>query len=275
LRPTVLITDFDNTLYDWFHMWHQSFSAMLAEIERVSGIDRATLKPEIRAIHQKFGTSEYAFLIEEIPSLQAKYKGQHLSEIFDDAIHAYRRARNASLQLYGGVTDALINLRSRGILIVLYTESLAFYTTDRIKRLALDDLVDFVYSPPDHEIPDTVPSHTTREKYKLSHAVHRYLGEGELKPNPAVLRDIIAGIGRTQDECVYLGDSKMKDIAMAQDAGVTDVFAEYGIVQHREEYELLRQVSHWPDTDVLRERVERTVVPTHTISQFSEIISFF
>ncbi len=275
MLPTVLITDFDNTLYDWFHMWHQSFSAMLAEIERVSGVDRAILTREIRVIHQKYGTSEYAFLIEKIPSLQTKFGGQDLSKIFDSAIHAYRRARIDSLHLYDGVTETLVNLRSRGVLIVLYTESLAFYTTDRIKRLGLDDLVDFVYSPPDHEIPDSMPSHTTREKYKFLHAVHRYLGEGELKPNPSVLRDIISGIGQTQDKCIYLGDSKMKDIAMAQDAGVTDVFAEYGVVQHRQEYELLREVSHWPDVDVLREKQERTVIPTHTISQFREIIRFF
>ncbi len=74
-----------------------------------------------------------------------------------------------------------------------------------------------------------------------------------LKPNPEVLLDIIREIGRVPSECVYLGDSKMKDVAMAQDAGVTDVLAGYGAVQHQEEYNLLREVSHWPDVDVKRE----------------------
>ena len=73
------------------------------------------------------------------------------------------------------------------------------------------------------------------------------------KPNPEVLLDIIREIGRVPSECVYLGDSKMKDVAMAQDAGVTDVLAGYGAVQHQEEYNLLREVSHWPDVDVKRE----------------------
>jgi FMN phosphatase YigB (HAD superfamily) len=102
-RKTTLITDFDNTLYDWFHMWHQSFGAMLGEIERISGIERAVLIPEIRAIHQHYGTSEYAFLIERIPSIQKKFQGKALTEIFDEAIHAYRHARNESLRLYDGV----------------------------------------------------------------------------------------------------------------------------------------------------------------------------
>ena len=71
MRYTTLITDFDNTLYDWFHMWHQSFAAMLREVERISGIARSELLPQIRAVHQKYGTSEYAFLLEEVPALQA------------------------------------------------------------------------------------------------------------------------------------------------------------------------------------------------------------
>ena len=111
----------------------------------------------------------------------------------------------------------------------------------------------------------------------MRHAQHRYLPEGVIKPNPEVLLDIIREINRVPGECIYLGDSLMKDIAMAQDAGVADVYAEYGAVQHKEEYELLRKVSHWTDDDVKREQAtsRRTVKPSHTISNFSEIIAFF
>jgi phosphoglycolate phosphatase-like HAD superfamily hydrolase len=275
VRKTTLITDFDNTLYDWFHMWHQSFSAMLAEIERISGIERATLIPEIRALHQRYGTSEYAFLIENIPSLQQKFQGKALNEVFDEAVHAYRSARKESLRLYDGVQETLTELASLGVMVVVYTESLAFYTNDRIRRLGLDSVVDFIYSPPDHEVPNSVTNHAEREKYRLIHAKHRYLKAGEIKPNPAVLGDIVAGIGRSREECIYLGDSLMKDIAMAQDAKITDVFASYGVSQNREGYKLLQQVSHWPEADVQREMVTRHVAPTHTITRFSEIKRFF
>jgi len=254
MHNTTLITDFDNTLYDWFQVWHQSFTAMLAEIERISGLGDDVLLPEIRTIHQRFGTSEYAFLVEKLPSLQAAFPGQNLSTVFDDAIHAYRKARKANLKLFHGVRETLIELRSAGVLIILYTDSLAFYTIDRIRRLGLDELVDFVFSPPDHEIPDSVTSYTQREKYFLTHARHHHIPEGVTKPNPDVLLDIVRDVGRSTGECVYLGDSLMKDVAMAQDARVTDVYAEYGIVQHHEGYPLLRKVSHWTDEDVKREQ---------------------
>ena len=153
MKPNTLITDFDNTLYDWFHMWYQSFRAMLDEIVRISGIPEAELIPQIRAIHQKYHTSEYAFLIEEIPAIQKKFSGQDIPKLFDPAVHAYRSARKRSLALYDGVGDTLRELRGRGVSIVLYTESLGFYTNFRVRRLELDELTDFVYSPPDHAIP--------------------------------------------------------------------------------------------------------------------------
>lgn len=272
---TVLITDFDNTLYDWFHMWHSSFNAMLTEIERISGFNRIKLLPEIRSVHQRHGTSEYAFLIEELPSIRAKFDGQSITSVFDGAIHAYRSARKQSLKLYDGVKETLVALRERQVTIVLYTESLAFYTNDRVRRLGLDPLVNFIYSPPDHALPSNVTSHSQREEYRLGHAQHRYLKAGELKPNPAVLLDIVASIGRSRDECVYVGDSLMKDIAMAQDARIDDVYAIYGVVQHHSDYDLLRQVSHWPEGDVQREKDTRSITPTCTIKRFSDVLPLF
>ena len=71
----------------------------------------------------------------------------------------------------------------------------------------------------------------------------------------------------------------MKDIAMAQDAGVLDAWAEYGQAQHREQYELLKKVTHWTPEQVKREaeiNSGRYVNPTHTLKMsFSEIIPFF
>ncbi len=66
-KISLLVTDFDNTLYDWVGMWYRSFEAMISEIENISGISREVLEPEIQKVYQKYGTTEYAFLIEEIP----------------------------------------------------------------------------------------------------------------------------------------------------------------------------------------------------------------
>jgi FMN phosphatase YigB (HAD superfamily) len=153
VQHTTLISDFDNTLYDWFQMWDRSFNAMLTEIRRVSGLGEDILIPQIREIHQRHGTSEYSYLIEEMPALKAAFPDQDLTIVFDEAIHLHRRARKESLALYPGVIETLTWLRSQGVLIVLYTDSLAYYTNFRVRRLGLDALVDFVFSPPDHDLP--------------------------------------------------------------------------------------------------------------------------
>jgi len=166
--------------------------------------------------------------------------------------------------------------------LVLYTESLGFYTNDRIRRLSLDGLIDCVYSPPDHDIPANIDTESVRrfprEHYDLKMTEQRHTPKGEIKPNPAILRQIIEEMGGSYEETLYVGDSLMKDVHMAQDAGVTDVWASYGESHEKNEYDLLREVTHWTDEDVEREKrlAQSEVNPHHTLETgFSEILGLF
>ncbi len=275
---TVLITDLDNTLYDWVDIWYKSFRAMLDRLVRDSQISEKVLIPEFKKIHERHRTSEYAFSIEELPSLQEKYPGQNLSERFDGAIQAFRTARKAALRLYPGVMETLTSLRDKGCLLIGYTESLKFYTNYRVRNLQLDGLLHYLYSPPDHELPGHVPRLHPREHYELKSTIHKALARGAMKPNPEILLDIVAEVGAEVQECVYVGDSLMKDVFMAQRAGVTDVWAKYGVAQSRAEYELLRRVTHWTDEDVSKERklTPEHINPTYILHQsFGELADEF
>ena len=55
--------------------------------------------------HQRYGTSEYAFLIQELPSLQGLHRGEDLKVVYAEAIQAYKNARTASLRLVFVVRD--------------------------------------------------------------------------------------------------------------------------------------------------------------------------
>lgn len=285
-KVSLLITDLDNTLFDWFNLWYYPFNAMLTQLSEQSGVSRSKLISEIRQIHQRHGTSEYAFLIEELPSLRRAYPEVNLVEKFSDAIKSYRLERQKYMRLYPGVMQTLQAVRKRGCIIVGYTESLAFYTNYRLRKLCLDGVLDYLYSPADHDLPTGLTPEQIRlypaESYRLKQTVHRYIPPGELKPNPDVLRDIIKQLDADPTDCVYVGDSLFKDVAMAQDAGVTDVYAEYG-TGHRSEgsddqYELLRQVTHWTTEDVEREKnlKEKHINPTHVLEGgFAELLALF
>lgn len=282
-RPVgLLVTDLDNTLYDWVNIWHSSFGALLDAIVDISGIRAEVLKAEIRAIHQQRRTSEYSYLIQEIPSLAAKYDAEELAKVFEPAIRASREARHAAMRLYPTVLDTLSYLRERDVAIVAYTESLAFYTEFRLRRLGLDGLIDVLYSPRDHEFPDGVDRKSMRtrpaDEYGLKRTRHRYTPAGLLKPATGVLGTIVDEYANGR-RSIYVGDSLMKDVAMAQAVGIADVLAAYGAAQHRKEYQLLREVSHWTDEDVKREQLivdATSIEPSFRLERsFSELLDIF
>lgn len=257
-KKILAVFDFDNTLFDWVHVWHSCFDAMMGEIEQVTGLSVHDLASEIRPVHQQHGTSEYAFLLENLPGLRPYLKGRPASEVFADAVRAFRQARKRELRLYPTVADTLLRIKGAGTRIAIYTESQSFYSFYRLKRLGLDGVVDRIYTPPDHDLPEHFLEkggrHYGREYYHLRYAEHRHTPAGELKPNPDLLLQIAADFGVAKSQVVYVGDSRHKDVAMARDAGVDYAWASYGEAQDTEAYELLKLVTHWTDDDVIRER---------------------
>ncbi|MCQ4144793.1 HAD family hydrolase [Vogesella sp. AC12] len=275
----VLITDLDNTLFDWFSFWHSAFGAMVKKVSEISGVSLDELIPEIRLIHQEHGTSEYAFLLEEMPSLQRIFlSSSRVREQMIPAIEAYRAGRSESLRLYPKVKETLQELKRRKIILIGYTESRYYYSAYRIKALGLDGLLDSIYLPEDHHIPNERVDDL--KPIPLASRVH-FTPEGEVKPNPKILLGILKDVKIDPWEAVYIGDSEMKDIAMAQDAGIFDVHAKYGathFIDRADDYKLLQKVSHWTSQDVQREvEVKRRgkIVPSCSVDSFDKILDFF
>jgi phosphoglycolate phosphatase-like HAD superfamily hydrolase len=281
-KISLVITDLDNTLFDWFEIWYQPFNAMLDALAGKSGIPREAIERNFRQVHQRHGTSEYAFAIEELQCLKELHPGDDLAKRYAGAIDAYRAARRKVLQLFPTVEATLREIKDSGCLVVAYTESMEFYTRYRLKKLGLDPLLDYLYSPRDHRLPGGLTPEQIRfysdEHYLLSHTKQFYTPPGELKPNPKVLIDIIDQVGGQKESALYVGDSLMKDVTMAKRAGVTDVYAKYGIAHNRAAYDLLRRVTHWPDSDVEREKElgEDEVNPGYVLeTHFEEILDHF
>jgi phosphoglycolate phosphatase-like HAD superfamily hydrolase len=264
-KKRVLITDVDNTLLDWQELWYQTFSAMMQKAIEISGVDPERLYAECSLIHQRYGTSEYSRLLEELPSLRELY-GDSILSAMTPAIEAFREARRNTLRLYPTVEATLTELKAKGIIIAAFTESKAFYTNYRFRKLGLDGLVDYLYSPHDHSMPDGTANarYYEADTYNFKKTIHHFTPEGEVKPNPGILLDIVADLGASVDEVVYVGDNILKDVFMAQQAGVTDVHAAYGASQHKPEYELLRKVTHWTLEMVERERQAERVNDNET-----------
>jgi FMN phosphatase YigB (HAD superfamily) len=283
IKKTALITDLDNTLFDWVELWFSCFSSMLDSIVEASGISKETLIPEIRAVHQKHGTSEYSFLIEELPSLQRFVAGRQTTEVFAPAIDAYRRERRKHLKLFPTVAETLLKIKGKGTRIIGYTESMAFYSNYRIRRLGLDGVLDYVFCPEDHKLPEGLAEQDLRNypasHYQLRYAKQEFTPRGSKKPAAAVLEAIVNDLKLRKQECVYVGDNLYKDVAMALDCGITDVWAKYGQAHKRPEYQLLIDVTHWTPEEVAHEqkiKEREHVDPTCVLDQsFAQILDLF
>jgi phosphoglycolate phosphatase-like HAD superfamily hydrolase len=264
-------------------MWSASFPAMLDALVKQSGIPQHVIEVQARELHRAHRTSEYAFLIESLPCLKEKHPGGNLVEIYKDAIAAYRDARAKTLALYPTVLETLRGVKARGVLLVGFTDSLSHYSRSRIQMLQLDGVLDYLYSPADHELPPgtSAADHRSRppEAYEFKSTKHLHTPEGEFKPSPDLLLRIIAEVGADVQTTVYVGDSLMKDVLMAQQAKVLDVYADYGKAQDRPGYQILRRVTHWTDEDVEREKqlkARHNVHPTYTLHEyFSELLNLF
>jgi phosphoglycolate phosphatase-like HAD superfamily hydrolase len=278
---SVLITDLDNTLFDWVESWHRSFTAQLEAVRSRTGLSTEQLLSEFRLLHQKYGTSEYRFAAAELPSLSALDVSSE--DLYNAATTAIDEAQRSALTLYPGVRETLAEIRQASTLVVGYTESMQLYTKARLAKLGLDDTIDYVYTPPNHELPTALAGSTllqwAGESARSRRTVYRLTPLGELKPNPKVLRDIMSAVGANPRHTAYVGDSKLKDISMAQDAGVLDIWASYGAAQHREAYSLLRAVTHWTQETVELEKTYHaprapTLVLQESFAELTQLLRF-
>jgi FMN phosphatase YigB (HAD superfamily) len=284
LKPVadVLITDLDNTLWDWVHLWSASFTGLMNVLVEEGKLDRETLLDEAREIHQRHRTSEYFLLLDELPSVRGLAE-RDAARVKPVAIAAAQDARKEVLELYPKTLETLEKIRESGSLVVAYTESMAFATAQRIRKLDLDGVIQYLYSSPDHDFPNGASPKDLRrhsdDYYSLKQTEHRHVERGVIKPSAEILRKIMSDVGAEADRTVYVGDNLMKDVTMAQEAGVHDVLAKFGHASEKEEYELLRRVTHWSPEDVQREKdivAGGTVTASYELSEdISEVFELF
>jgi FMN phosphatase YigB (HAD superfamily) len=279
---SVVITDLDNTLFDWLDTWYRTFSCLLAVLVEESGVPQATLEKEIHSVFQKYGTTEYSFLLQEIPSLRKLHPDEDLVKNYNQIMMAYRMQRE-KIKLYPTVNETLFALKKIGCRLVAFTESQKNFTMMRMNASGIDRFFDFVFSPPDCISSQGNPDNFIQSKKEfddLKHAQHFEIKKGEYKPNPRILSEIIEIIGAQKEKCIYIGDNLMKDIFMAQEAGITDVYARYGQSQDTAAHELLRSVNHWTEEHIEREKTiyahSGVITPSYILqSTFAEVLEWF
>ena len=273
----LLITDLDNTLYDWVSFYSQSFSAMAEELSKEINVPLDILLSEYKVIHQRFGNSEKPFATLELPSV-ISYFGTNdkilLQKKLTRVFSAFSSKRNHTLKLYPTVRDTLNILRERGVKIVGHTESLEYNSLYRLYKLDVIDFFDHLYTIEDNHNLHPNPKNAKVISVKDDFIIR--LSSAESKPNPKLLEHICLAENVDIKDAVYVGDSITKDISMAKSIGMKAVWARYGRQFAPELWEILVKITHWTDKDVEREEQLKEsfsrVKPDYSINSFAEIL---
>lgn len=276
----LLITDLDNTLYDWVTFFGRSIEALLQALAQQLGEPVELLEDQLRTVNRRFGSVEQPFAIFELDSVRTRWPAanrQQLKALLDGPLHAFNSTRLRTLVPYPGIVATLEELKARGIAVVGYTEASLANAYYRLSRLGLVDLLRAVYVvegvPAEHPDPARAEALAPRPGYVV-------IVPGEdRKPNPKALVDICRNEGVHPSAAVYVGDSRTKDIAMARAAGITSAWARYGTRFESSAWDAIVRVTNWTESDVARERElgERAarVEPDITLESFEEILPMF
>jgi phosphoglycolate phosphatase len=243
-----VVTDLDNTLYPWVDYIVPCLEAMVASLEKTTGLPRIAIIQSLKAVYTKYESNEYPFAIQE-SEIFAPYKQDFDSFdqlVIDPARRAFKAARERYLRPFPGVEETLAALRERGLKMVGLTDAPRNAAELRLKWLGIDRYFDALYTLPGYKLPDNVAGEIRRREeaghYRAKTRVVELAREQE-KPNPGGLRSILEDLGMKGGEVAYVGDNLRKDMPVAEACGALGIWAEYGTYVSAEYRERLSIIS--------------------------------
>lgn len=272
----MLITDLDNTLYDWVSFFSKAFSALVHELSILLQVDEERLLDEFKSIHQRYGNTEQPFAMLELPSVQKKFGNinrEDLIKELEKPAYAFNKARKQYLKLYDSVDSTLTALNKDGVRIVGYTEATKENAYFRLLKLGIIKKFTRIYT-----LEGNFLGHPDPERGAFltpPEGLIRIVSKVERKPNPELLLDICSREEIEPDRTWYVGDSLVRDISMARNAGIKSIWAKYGTECDPSLWSILVRVTHWTKEDVsheadLKKRFDK-ITPDYTINRFDEV----
>lgn len=217
--PKLVITDLDDTLWQWLTTWYGGYTRFLTYLEDVHGVPAADSSEAWARFYGDGGGIEFPPTVDYL----VKYTPLSTNEAvvaYTDAVHASRLARDAAMTVFPGVPDTLTTLADNGVTVIAHTDSPVTAAVHRLHMAGLDGAVREVYAAPTFD--------DFGYGLYLLHTADVHVSQWEFKPSTRVLSDIIRHHGGDPSDTFYVGDSLRRDVSMAYAAGATPLWAKYG-----------------------------------------------
>lgn len=263
-----MLTDLDNTLFNWIDYFAPSFRAMVHALAHATTLDEAEIFRQFRDVYVRFETAEYRRAIQELevcrcepPDVQAR--------LVKAGFVAFSRARKRRLQAYETVPSTLYWLRQQNVTIVGVTNSWVVDAVGRLRSLGLSKYVDALVAWDGTQDEGGQPvDHPIRTSVRRVIAIPGRCR----KPSPECYKAAINWCGMESDTSLWvIGDSIANDLVPARTLGATTIWAKYGHNYDQKNYDTVVRITHW-GTERIKSTYDTTsMIPDFTVDDFAQL----
>lgn len=271
----LLITDLDNTLYDFVSYYEAGLSAIVTHLSERFNLEVDEVICRLREVFKRRGTIEYSFAIEEIEEVR-RLPESYRTEFVRKTVTSFWTNATEKLQPYETVCETLRHLYMHDFPIIAYTDAPIHEAMRRLHHLGCDRYISGIVAQRGIRrgnkrsvlLLKELPGHARPSR--RSSLIWRTSPE-EKKPNLLIYERISSQLGLRPNEITVIGDSVARDLLPALQLGFTGVWARYGRRDNRKESLLKSLVP-----DVLPEARSTQAVPSTvpTVDRFQDVLNY-
>jgi phosphoglycolate phosphatase len=293
----LLVTDIDNTVFDWVNYYVHSFSALLEHVSTVIGVNKLVLAEESKNVFTSQGSIEYPFLIQQLQSVKKHYGDDidtMLNVLVRDGRDRFLAVAENYLKPYDGVLKTLTKIRKDHpkLPIVALTDAPRYVAMWKLNKLGLLPFFDAVYGLADPRIPtcentrrvlvdpEILLKHLQGSSFGFAGKI-RVLPDEYEKPGTRGLKMVLMDYDIDEDkshrsQVLWVGDNLRKDVGLGNRLGVHSVWAKYGADVDQK---LLKDLATFSPTQNIHKNVSLpsdspdSPKPVATIAKFSELVN--
>jgi FMN phosphatase YigB (HAD superfamily) len=277
MSQPIILTDLDNTVYNWVDFFGPSFRAMVHALAKELPFSEDYIIQDFKNLYAKHSSVEYPFAIQELEMCKGMPPTK-VERLVRYGRAAFSMSRKKNLKPYDDVKETLQWATRAGILVVGVTNSPLYQAEMRLRQLNLDPLFTGLAGWDTHEIPkDDYPwLNEIRRKAENGHYKSEIkrkwaLSTEELKPSPMGYLRILDDLHISHKETYVIGDSLHKDVGPAVEIGANGILATYGQEYNPKNFETLLKITHWSKDKITAVYNDQSVEPTFTVNSFSEL----
>jgi FMN phosphatase YigB (HAD superfamily) len=276
---TVLLTDIDNTLYDWPAFFAPCFRAMVHALSKTLRLDENELYDDFKSVFAHHRSLEYPFAIQELKCVQS-FPTWRVRELVAIGRGAFKSVQRKRLRPYDGVIDTLQWLRIQDIDVIAVTNAPAYRAQHRLYDLRLDTYLHglvawegFESDADDITIKGFVEPGRIRKASRLKPEQILMVPEELCKPSERHYSSALEVFGINATQAWAIGDSRAKDLEPAATLGIRTIWAQYGsqFDPNSSEMSTLLRITHWDDSRISSTYKEDTYFPDATVQSFASI----